>query len=139
MIGTDRLQHMLWNHFDETHRNFIVNSPYKNALKDYYKYLDKRLGTILDKIKNLDRKDGKKTFIIIASDHGMIKQEGKININNWLIKEGYLVLKDAPKEPTRFSTSFIDFEKSLAYGGGAYNARIYINKKLAGKDYKSIR
>ena len=126
MIGTDRLQHMLWQHFDETHRRFIKNSKYKNALKDYYNYLDKKLGEILELVDE-------ETVVIIASDHGMIKQEGKININNWLIKEGYLVLKEGvdTKERKKFSINFVDMEKTTAYGGGAYNARVYINKEKA--------
>ena len=39
MIGTDRLQHMIWRHFDPTHRRAILNSPYKEALKEYYIFL----------------------------------------------------------------------------------------------------
>lgn len=134
MIGTDRLQHMLWNHFDTTHRRFVPNSPYKDALKNYYIYLDKKLGEV---IWLLD----KDTTIIVASDHGMVKQEGKININNWLIKEGYLVLKDNVniKEKAKFSTDFVDMKKSIAYGGGAYNARIYLNKEKLGSNYKKAR
>jgi len=134
MIGTDRLQHMLWRHFDKTHRRFIKNSPHKDTLKNYYAYLDKKLGEIL---KLIDED----TIVIVASDHGMIKQEGKININNWLIKEGYLVLKKNVdiSEKKKFNTDFIDMEKTIAYAGGAYNARIYINKDKVGKDYEEIK
>lgn len=134
MIGTDRMQHMLWRHFDETHRRFIPDSPYKNSLKDYYIYLDKKLGEILELLDE-------ETIIIVASDHGMIKQEGKININNWLIKEGYLVLKKDIdlSQKLRFDTKFIDMDKTIAYGGGAYNARVYINKSKIGKEYEKIR
>jgi len=131
MIGTDRLQHMVWNHFDETHKKFVPNSPHKTALKDYYTYLDKKLGEILTLLDE-------DTVVIVASDHGMIKQEGKININNWLLQEGYLVLKNATTERTRFSTDFVDMDKSIAYGGGAYNARININKAKVGKNYDQI-
>ncbi|MBS3072629.1 alkaline phosphatase family protein [Candidatus Pacearchaeota archaeon] len=134
MIGSDRLQHMLWRHFDEEHRRFIPNSPYKDALKNYYKYLDKELGEI---IKLLDEE----TTIIITSDHGMIKQEGKININNWLIQEGYLVLKPEvnKNEKAVFSNSLVDMEKSVAWGGGSYHARIYINREKVGQNYEKIR
>ena len=131
MIGTDRLQHMLWQHFDKTHRRFIPDSPYKDALKNYYSYLDKKLGEVLELLDS-------DTVIIVASDHGMIKQEGKININNWLIEQGYLVLKKDITERTKFSTALVDMEKTIAYGGGAYNARININKTAAGKDYEKI-
>jgi predicted AlkP superfamily phosphohydrolase/phosphomutase len=137
MIGTDRLQHMLWRHFDSSHRRFIKDSPYKDALKKYYIYLDKNLGEILEMLD-------KDTVVIVASDHGMVKQEGKININNWLIKEGYLVLKEGAKKEIeerggRFKLEWIDFSKTIAYGGGAYNARVYINKEIAGKNYNRIR
>ncbi len=136
-IGTDRLQHMLWRHFDETHRKFIKNSPYKDALKDYYKYLDEKLGEIL---KLLDDD----TTVIVSSDHGMVKQEGKININNWLMDKGYLVLKDEFKEKIKHKKSKIDYEgidweNTVAYGTGAYHARIFINKEKVGGEYKKIR
>jgi len=134
MIGTDRLQHMLWRHFDETHRRFIENSPHKDALKNYYKYLDERLGEVLDLLDE-------DTVIIVASDHGMVKQEGKININNWLIKEGYLKLKEGIdlKKRERFSNDLIDMDNTIAYGGGAYNARVYINKQKVGSDYGKVK
>lgn len=132
MIGTDRLQHMLWRHFDENHRRFIKNSPYKDALKNYYIYLDKKLGEIIDLV-------GEEVVILVVSDHGMVKQEGKINVNNWLIEEGYLVLKEKVRGKKRFSLNFVDMDKTLAYAGGAYHARIYINKEKAGKDYKKLR
>src|SRR3989338_8685210 len=133
MIGTDRLQHMLLRHFDENHRRFIKDSKYKNSLKEYYIFLDKKLGELLELID-------KDTAIIIASDHGMIKQDGKININNFLIKEGYLVLKHNIDltQKQRFSTDFIDMEKTIAYGGGAYNARI-VKKEKAKENYNKIR
>ncbi len=136
-IGSDRLQHMLWRHFDETHRRHIKDSLFKHAIKEYYKYLDKQLGEFIDKLDE-------NTTIIVASDHGMIKQEGKININNWLIEKGYLVLKkeyldEIKGKKVRLSQENIDKEKTIAWGGGAYNARIYINKEKVGKEYGTFR
>ena len=134
MIGTDRLQHMLWRHFDPKHRRFIKNSPHKNALKEYYIYLDKKLGEILALLD-------KDTDILIVSDHGMIRQEGKININNWLIKEGYLVLKVKPRqgEKQRFDLNLVDMDKTLVYATGAYHARIFINKKKISNGYEEFK
>ena len=131
MIGSDRLQHMLWNHFDTNHRKFIPNSPHKDALKNYYVYLDKQLGEI---IKQLDER----TTIIVTSDHGIIRQEGKINLNNWLIQEGYMALNKGidPKAKARFSLSMVDLKKSVAHGSGAYHGRVYINKESRGKTDK---
>jgi len=122
LIGTDRLQHMLWQHFDQTHRRFIKDSKHKDALKDYYIYLDKKLGEILNLLDD-------DTIIIVASDHGMARQEGKININNWLMQEGYLKLNKDIKEKTRFKFELID-KSSRAWATGAYHARIFVNKDL---------
>ncbi len=129
MIGSDRLQHMLWRHFDETHRRHIKDSPFKEAIPKYYQYLDQKLGEVLDLLDE-------ETIIIIASDHGMIKQEGKI-----IIQKDYLVLKEGVNlsKKLKFSNSFVNMEKSRAYGGGAYNARIFLNKKVLGKDYEPFK
>jgi len=134
MIGSDRLQHMLWRHFDETHRRHIKDSPFKEAIPKYYQYLDQKLGEVLSLLDD-------DTVVIIASDHGMVKQEGKININLWLLQKGYLVLKEGvdPSKKQKFSNSFVDMEKSFAYGGGAYNARVFLNKKVLEKNYESFK
>jgi predicted AlkP superfamily phosphohydrolase/phosphomutase len=98
------------------------------------------------------------TTIIVASDHGMIRQNGKINVNDFLIKEGYLVLKEEfmqkarekwkkEKKFTKFKLSDIDWSKTKAYEVGAYQARIYINTKAKNpergivdkKEYERIR
>lgn len=136
MLGSDRLQHMLWNHFDETHPRYVRNSKYKNALKEYYMYLDRHLGEMIKRLPA-------DTTVFIASDHGMVPQYGKISINNWLMREGYLILKPeyegAINKKTRFGTKMVDMKKSTAWGSGAYHARIFINKKLVGKDYDKFR
>ncbi|MCK4589163.1 MAG: alkaline phosphatase family protein [Nanoarchaeota archaeon] len=137
LIGTDRLQHMIWRHFDKSHRRFIENSPHKNALKNYYIYLDKELAKII-KLLPPD------TTTIVVSDHGMIKQEGKINLNNWLMEKGYLVLTDEAQEKikqgkTRFKFEFVDMEKTKVYGAGAYNARVFLNKQNLGEELASFR
>ncbi|MDP2598920.1 MAG: alkaline phosphatase family protein [Candidatus Liptonbacteria bacterium] len=137
MLGSDRLQHMLWNHFDETHPRYVRGSKYKNALKEYYKYLDKNLGQMLTQLPQ-------DTTVIIASDHGMVPQYGKISINNWLMQNGYLTLKTecADKIKTgkvRFNTKMVDMGKSTAWGSGAYHARIFINKRLITKGYNKFR
>jgi predicted AlkP superfamily phosphohydrolase/phosphomutase len=139
-IGTDRLQHMLWRHFDSTHREFIKDSKFKDELKNYYKYLDKHLGEILSMIDD-------DTVVIVSSDHGMIKQEGKININNWLMEKGYLSLtpefsEEIKKKITRQNFEGIDMENTIAYGSGASHARIFFNKEKIKKeklDYDDVR
>ncbi|MBT4935459.1 hypothetical protein HOL21_03365 [Candidatus Woesearchaeota archaeon] len=137
MIGTDRLQHMLWHHFDEGHRKFIKDSLYKDALKNYYKYLDTKLAELITLLP-----EG--TTTIVVSDHGMVGQKGKININNWLIDKGYLVLTDDAKNTikegkVRFKFEYVDLSKSKAFGAGAYNARIFLNKNVLDEEYQQFQ
>lgn len=138
MLGSDRIQHMFWNHFDPKHRRYVRNSKHKNVLRDYYLYLDKHLGEMMEQIPQ-------DATIMLLSDHGMVRQNGKININNWLIENGYLKLKPeyqkdfANGKKVRFSTDMVDFEKSLCYGSGAYHARVCISKKLNATRYKALR
>lgn len=137
MIGTDRLQHMFWRHFDPSHRRYLPDSPYKDSLKKYYIYLDQQLGEMIKLLP-----EG--TSVVVVSDHGFVKQEGKVNLNYWLMQKGYLVLKEEFKEEalrnkTRFKFEMVDWLKSRAYGAGAYNGRLFLNKELLGQEYNSFR
>ncbi|NIO68280.1 MAG: phosphodiesterase, partial [Anaerolineae bacterium] len=39
-IGLDRIHHGFWKYFDPQHPKYQPGSPYANATRDYYKYLD---------------------------------------------------------------------------------------------------
>jgi len=113
-------------------------------------YLDKKFGEILEILDD-------DTIVIVVSDHGMVRQNGKINVNDFLIKEGYLVPTDefldkakekynSEKVYSKFKTTDIDWTKTLAYEVGAYQARIYLNSKkrspqgiINDEDYEKIR
>lgn len=142
IIGSDRLHHMLWKYTDETHPDY--DQEFKDSLKDFYKYLDNELGYFLERIDD-------DTTIIVSSDHGMVQTKGKINLNDWLIKERYLSLKkeyedQARQKAIKLKMDMIDWEKTKAYEVGAYQGRIYINKKgrepfgiVGDVEYKKLR
>lgn len=119
-IGSDRLQHVFWADHDELHPKHDPKSKYKNVIRDYYKYLDKALGEIVPLLPE-------DTTIMVASDHGMTKMTRRVNLNDWLIRNGFLVLKQQPSEPTRLDFNNIDWEKTSAYAIGAYFGRIFFN------------
>jgi len=107
-------------------------------MKDYYKYLDNKLGEML---KLLD----KDTSIIVLSDHGIKRMHSRVNLSDWLIKEGYLVLKEPIKEKTKLNMNMIDWEKTRVWAIGAFEGQIFINLKgreekgiVEEKDYKSL-
>jgi len=69
----DRSQHIYWDN--------------KQILLNQYKNLDAKLKELLDTVD-------KDTLIIIVSDHGFGSVKNIFNINEWLIREDYLSLKN---------------------------------------------
>lgn len=128
-IGSDRLEHSFWSYIDETHRYYKGKTKYKNTLKDYFVYIDKQLGKIVEILPP-------DTTIIVSSDHGMDKMNCRFNLNDWLRKEGYLVLKNNPKQPVKLKMSDVDWSKTKAFSVGAYFGRIYFN--LQGREPEGI-
>lgn len=124
-IGPDRLQHAFWKFSDPEHRLYVPEHPYQHVLRDYYGYLDEEIGRTLEILPD-------HTGVIIVSDHGAKHLDGAIAINEWLIKEGYLALKQAPSEPTPLAEEMIDWGKTRAWGWGGYYGRIFLN--VAGRE-----
>ena len=121
-MGTDRIHHAFWKYFDEEHPKYISGSQYRDAILNYYKYLDDEIGETL-KLLNDD------TLILIVSDHGAKKMVGGICINEWLIQNGYLKLVQYPAESTPFNKLIVDWENTMVWGGGGYYGRIFMNVK----------
>lgn len=127
ITGSDRMNHSFWKYCDPQHRKYDPNSEFKNTLKDYYKFLDRELGKI---IKTLDEN----TLIIVLSDHGFTRMHTRVNLSDWLIRKGYLVLKNGLKinSPTKLEYDMIDWKKTKVFAVGAYDGQVYIN--LRGRD-----
>lgn len=121
-IGPDRIHHGFWKYLDPEHRKFVPGSEYKDAIRDYYIYLDREVGELLDLID-------KETVVVVVSDHGAKRMDGCININDWLIQEGYLTLKSRPASVIRFDPGQVDWENTLAWGWGGYYGRLFLNVK----------
>lgn len=129
-MGPDRLQHGLWKYFDEKHVNHPPDSPYKDALRDYYVYLDNKVGETLELI------DRDRTAVIIVSDHGGKRMEGGFCFNDWLIQEGYLTLKTEITQPFQLKNKDIDFTKTKVWGSGGYYGRLFLN--VAGREPNGV-
>jgi len=130
-MGVDRIHHGLWAHHDPSHRNYDPSSPFINAIKEYYIYLDQEIGTLLDRLPS-------ETHIMVVSDHGVKKMDGGICINEWLRREGYLTLLDDPPEGrlSSFEKVEVDWQKTSVWGDGGYYARIFLN--VAGREPNGI-
>jgi predicted AlkP superfamily phosphohydrolase/phosphomutase len=119
-IGPDRFHHAFWSHIDPDHPKYVPHNPYENAGLDYYRFLDRQLGRVLEAA-------GSDTAVLVVSDHGVRPLLGSIHINQWLIDHGYLVLSEYPSELTPFSQLAVDWRRTRAYGEGGYYARITLN------------
>ncbi|MGD8857684.1 MAG: alkaline phosphatase family protein [Chloroflexota bacterium] len=126
-MGVDRIHHGLWAHHDPNHRNHDPNSPFVNAIKDYYVELDREIGTLLERLPA-------ETHIIVVSDHGVKKMDGGLCINEWLRREGYLTLLDDPPEGrlSSFEKVEVNWAKTTVWGDGGYYGRIFLN--VAGRE-----
>jgi len=87
-LGTDRISHEFWHNHDETHpqHNPEERARLGNVIQDFYKAVDTGLGKILDVIDD-------DTSVIIMSDHGFGRVKKFINVNVWLLENGYMKLK----------------------------------------------
>jgi len=121
-MGVDRIHHGFWRFMDKNHRLYEPGNKYENAIHDYYVEVDSEIGRVLDIL-------GSDTHVMVVSDHGAKSMTGAICINEWLIENGYLVLKDKPSRPMRMENSMVDWEKTRAWGEGGYYSRIFFNVK----------
>ncbi len=119
-MGPDRLHHAFWRFHDPRHPQHEPGNPYRNVMRDYYVELDAHLGEFLEVLPD-------ETTVMIVSDHGAGPMDGGVCLNEWLIREGYLTLKEPVTELTKFSTSLVDWSRTKAWGDGGYYGRLFIN------------
>jgi len=85
--ATDRIQHMFWRHLDPSHPARPAEpSPHAGAIADLYRHNDEMVGRVM---RQLDDRD----VLMVVSDHGFNSFRRGVNLNSWLHREGYLVLK----------------------------------------------
>lgn len=128
-MGPDRLHHAFWKYFDNEHPKYVPGSKYKDAVFNYYKYLDDEIGKTIGLLND-------DVMILVVSDHGTKKMVGGICINEWLIQNGYMKLVQYPSESTPFNKLVVDWENTKVWGEGGYYGRVFINVK--GREPKGV-
>ncbi len=107
--GTDRLNHYLWEDYEDT------SSPFHQTFLDYYHEVDKQIGLMLERLDD-------RTTLAAVSDHGFARQRVSVNLNYLLADGGFLKLKESPRP------SYIDMlpeTKAFAMDPG----RIYLHRQ----------
>ena len=138
-IGLDRLQHAFWSDHDPAHHRHDPNSPFKSAIRDFYRELDDEVGRTLDAIDD-------ETIVLVVSDHGARRLDGGFAVNQWLVEQGLLVLNNYPTTLTPFSKLDINWDQTVAWSEGGYYSRVYLNVQgresrgaVAAADYHAVR
>jgi predicted AlkP superfamily phosphohydrolase/phosphomutase len=129
----------MWKYVDPTHPKYEPGNRFEQSILNYYIYLDEEIGTLLEKV-------GDETAVLVVSDHGAKKMDGGINFNDWLIREGYLAVKQMPEGLANLKNDNIDWSKTKVWGSGGYYGRLFLNVKgrepegqIEPQDYESFR
>ena len=120
-MGHDRIHHGFWQFMDKAHHRYEPGNPFENAIRDYYVYTDKLIGELLEVM------DLEKTAVWVVSDHGSKRMDGGFCFNDWLIREGLLVMKEPVGERRKFNFADVDWSKTKVWGEGGYYGRCFIN------------
>jgi predicted AlkP superfamily phosphohydrolase/phosphomutase len=121
-MGPDRLHHGFWQHFDPDHPLHRPGNSHQNVIPDYYALLD-------ELIEKLCHRLPKGCLLLIVSDHGAQAMQGSFALNQWLIEQGYLVLKKDLSSPVTLQNDLVDWSRTRAWGEGGYYGRIFFNIK----------
>jgi predicted AlkP superfamily phosphohydrolase/phosphomutase len=138
-IGLDRMHHGFWNYFDPQHVQFAPGNPYQTAIPEYYLWLDEQIGAALELLDD-------DTVVLIVSDHGAQRLDGGFAVNEWLIREGLLVLDEYPTTLTPFEKLKVNWSKTRVWSEGGYYARVFFNVQgrepqgvIPAADYESFQ
>ena len=118
-IGPDRLHHAFFADIDPAHPAHDAASAFADVGRSYYRALDAALARLVSAA-------GDDTEIVVASDHGARPLLFSFCINEWLVREGYLVLRE-PVSPGPLRAHMVDWQRTRAWAEGGYYARVFFN------------
>jgi predicted AlkP superfamily phosphohydrolase/phosphomutase len=121
--NVDQDSHMYWRAIDKDHPLYTreLAQKYSNVIRNLYGQVDETLGHVM---KTFDVTDNNFTLIVM-SDHGFAPFYRCVNLNTWLLNNGYVVLNRSAAKAGRPSFTDIDWSETKAYGLGI-NA-LYVN------------
>jgi predicted AlkP superfamily phosphohydrolase/phosphomutase len=120
--STDRVQHMMWRFLDTSHPMYdpALAARYGDAIERVYRRADSLVGEVLNRVEP-------GTLVIVMSDHGFHSFRTAVNLNTWLVQEGYLALTGARTDEKTLDNLFlgsgqfwenVDWSRSRAYAMG---------------------
>ena len=137
--STDKVQHMFWRLIDPEHPmyNRRLAAQYGDAIDRVYMRADTLVGQFLAKAR------AKNATLLVLSDHGFSSFRKAVNINTWLVRNGYMTLKSTdPVRDRNLEDLFgrgtfwpnVDWSKTRAYALAL--GQIYVN--VSGRERHGI-
>jgi len=126
--GTDRIQHMFWRYLEEGHPagEGRDTTAHRDAIEEAYIHNDKLVGRVMSKLRKDD-------VLMVLSDHGFTSFRRGVNLNGWLLENGYLALKPGCSGSTEWLRD-VDWSRTRAYAQGLTG--IFLN--IAGREGEGI-
>lgn len=118
----DRIQHMFWRHQDGNGNGAAANQgdAHEDTIREMYIRMDELVG-------KTRRMLGDRDALLVMSDHGFKTFRRGVDLNAWLLTNGYLRLVDGKTSSRKAYLEEVDWEHTRAYALGL--AGIYINER----------
>ena len=128
--STDRVQHMMWRLIDPQHPMYdkTLAAKFGDSIEKVYRKCDNFVGEVMARV-------GPDTPILIVSDHGFHSFRQSVNLNTWLVQNGFMALQGQAPGEKKLQDLFgggtfwenVDWSRTRAYAMGL--GQIYINLK----------
>jgi predicted AlkP superfamily phosphohydrolase/phosphomutase len=135
--STDRVQHMMWRLIDPKHPLYdpALASQFGDSIERVYKRADDFVGEVVKRV-------GPGVPVMIVSDHGFHSWRKAVNLNTWLVQNGYMALKGQQGADKKLADLFgggtfwenVDWSRTRAYAMGI--GQIYFN--VRGRESQGI-
>ncbi|HLK33653.1 MAG TPA: alkaline phosphatase family protein, partial [Terriglobales bacterium] len=110
---TDRVQHMFWRYLEDSHpaqQQHPLQSRHAKVIEELYQRVDRVVGRVME---HLD----KDSLLLVISDHGFQNFARGLNLNSWLLQNGYLALKPGATGRGEWFHD-VDWSRTRAYNFG---------------------
>ncbi len=131
--GPDRVSHLFWRFRDPGHPLYTEEGAekYGDAVEETYRRMDETIGKVVERLKEDD-------LLMVLSDHGFHSFRKGLNVNTWLIRNGYQAVVGQTDAATAVNSGEfldgIDWANTKAYSLGL--GSVFIN--IAGREAEGI-